>query len=209
MVFVQGIFCFLLVLSLWLWCRSRDRLCFACFIVMVTCRSRDLLLKTKDPLNEHHNYKDKTNKQQKILERHHNNQDKTAKNKDPLNDTIIIKVKQTNNKSSLERHHNYQDKTNKQQKILERHHNNQDKTAKNKTPLNDTITIKIKQTNKEIVYVLLVLPLWLRVVQRIFCCLFVLSLSLWCRSRDLLLFVCFIFIVMVSFKGALFFAVLS
>jgi uncharacterized membrane protein (Fun14 family) len=40
------------------------------------------------------------------------------------------------------------------------------------------------------------------VVQGIFCCLFVLSLSLWCRSRDLLLFVCFSLIVMVSFKGA-------
>ena len=40
------------------------------------------------------------------------------------------------------------------------------------------------------------------VVQGIFCCLLVLSLWLWCRSRDLLLFVCFIFIVMVSFKGS-------
>ena len=32
---VQGIFCFLLVLSLWLWCRSRDLLFFACFTLMV------------------------------------------------------------------------------------------------------------------------------------------------------------------------------
>jgi hypothetical protein len=40
------------------------------------------------------------------------------------------------------------------------------------------------------------------VVQGIFCCLFVLSLWLWCRSRDLLFFVCFTFIVMVSFKGS-------
>ena len=40
------------------------------------------------------------------------------------------------------------------------------------------------------------------VVQGIFCCLLVLSLWLWCRSRDLLLFVCFTFIVMVSFKGS-------
>jgi hypothetical protein len=40
------------------------------------------------------------------------------------------------------------------------------------------------------------------VVQGIFCCLFVLPLCLWCRSRDLLLFVCFTFMVMVSFKGS-------
>ena len=40
------------------------------------------------------------------------------------------------------------------------------------------------------------------VVQGIFCCLFVLSWWLWCRSRDLLLFACFTFIVMVSFKGS-------
>ena len=40
------------------------------------------------------------------------------------------------------------------------------------------------------------------VVQGIFCCLFVLPLWLWCRSWDLLLFVCFILIVMVSFKGS-------
>ena len=39
-------------------------------------------------------------------------------------------------------------------------------------------------------------------LQGIFCCLLVLPLWLWCRSRDLLLFVCFIFIVMVSFKGS-------
>ena len=32
---VQRIFCFLLVLSLWLWCRSRDLLFFACFTLMV------------------------------------------------------------------------------------------------------------------------------------------------------------------------------
>jgi hypothetical protein len=32
---VQGIFCFLLVLSLWLWCRSRDLLLFVCFTLMV------------------------------------------------------------------------------------------------------------------------------------------------------------------------------
>ena len=40
------------------------------------------------------------------------------------------------------------------------------------------------------------------IVQRIFCCLFVLSLWLWCRSWDLLLFVCFTFMVMVSFMGS-------
>jgi hypothetical protein len=40
------------------------------------------------------------------------------------------------------------------------------------------------------------------VVQGRFCRLFVLPLWLWCRSRDLLLFVCFTFIVMVSFKGS-------
>ena len=40
------------------------------------------------------------------------------------------------------------------------------------------------------------------VVQGIFCCLLVLPWWLWCRSRDLLLFACFIFIVMVSFKGS-------
>ena len=40
------------------------------------------------------------------------------------------------------------------------------------------------------------------VVQWIFCCLLVLPGWLWCRSRDLLLFVCFIFIVMVSFNGS-------
>ena len=40
------------------------------------------------------------------------------------------------------------------------------------------------------------------VVQGIFCFLFVLSWWLWCRSMDLLFFVCFIFIVMVSFKGS-------
>ena len=40
------------------------------------------------------------------------------------------------------------------------------------------------------------------VVQGIFCCLFALPLWLWCRSRDLLLFVCFTFMVMVSFKGS-------
>ena len=40
------------------------------------------------------------------------------------------------------------------------------------------------------------------VVQGIFCCLFVLSLWLWCRSRDLLLFACFTLMVMVSFKGS-------
>ena len=39
------------------------------------------------------------------------------------------------------------------------------------------------------------------VVQGIFCCLFVLSWWLWCRSMDLLLFACFTFMVMVSFKG--------
>jgi hypothetical protein len=38
------------------------------------------------------------------------------------------------------------------------------------------------------------------VVQGIFCFLLVLPLWLWCRSRDLLLFVCFTFMVMVSFK---------
>ena len=32
---VQGIFCFLLVLPWWLWCRSRDLLFFACFTLMV------------------------------------------------------------------------------------------------------------------------------------------------------------------------------
>ena len=40
------------------------------------------------------------------------------------------------------------------------------------------------------------------VVQGIFCCLFVLPLWLWCRSRDLLLFVCFTLMVMVSFNGS-------
>ena len=40
------------------------------------------------------------------------------------------------------------------------------------------------------------------VVQWIFCCLLVLPWWLWCRSRDLLLFVCFILMVMVSFKGS-------
>jgi hypothetical protein len=40
------------------------------------------------------------------------------------------------------------------------------------------------------------------VVHGIFCCLFILPLWLWCRSWDLLLFVCFILIVMVSFKGS-------
>jgi hypothetical protein len=44
------------------------------------------------------------------------------------------------------------------------------------------------------------------VVQWSFCCLFVLPWWLRCRSRELLLFVCFTFIVMVSFKGSLFFA---
>ena len=38
--------------------------------------------------------------------------------------------------------------------------------------------------------------------QGIFCFLLVLSLLLWCRARDLLFFACFIFIVMVSFKGS-------
>ena len=40
---VQGIFCCLLVLPLWLWCRSRELLLFVCFTFMVTCRSRELL----------------------------------------------------------------------------------------------------------------------------------------------------------------------
>ena len=40
------------------------------------------------------------------------------------------------------------------------------------------------------------------VVQGIFCCLFVLPWWLWCRARDLSFFVCFIFIVMVSFNGS-------
>ena len=40
------------------------------------------------------------------------------------------------------------------------------------------------------------------VVQWNFCFLLVLSLWLWCRSWDLLFFVCFIFIVMVPFKGS-------
>ena len=40
------------------------------------------------------------------------------------------------------------------------------------------------------------------VVQVIFCFLLVLSWLLWCRSRELLLFVCFVFMVMVSFKGS-------
>ena len=40
------------------------------------------------------------------------------------------------------------------------------------------------------------------VVQGIFCCLIVLPWWLWCRSRDLLLFVCFTFMVMVSFNGS-------
>ena len=40
------------------------------------------------------------------------------------------------------------------------------------------------------------------VVQGIFCCLFVLPWWLWCRSRDLLLFACFTLMVMVSFKGS-------
>ena len=40
------------------------------------------------------------------------------------------------------------------------------------------------------------------VVQGIFCCLIVLPLWLWCRSRDLLLFVCFTLMVMVSFNGS-------
>ena len=40
------------------------------------------------------------------------------------------------------------------------------------------------------------------VVQAIFYFLFVLPLQLWCRSMELLFFACFIFIVMVSFKGA-------
>jgi hypothetical protein len=40
------------------------------------------------------------------------------------------------------------------------------------------------------------------VVQGIFCFLLVLSSWLWCRSRGLLLFVCFTLMVMVSFKGS-------
>ena len=44
------------------------------------------------------------------------------------------------------------------------------------------------------------------VVQWIFCCLLVLPWWLWCRSRDLLFFACFILIVMVSFKGSFIFA---
>ena len=40
------------------------------------------------------------------------------------------------------------------------------------------------------------------VVQGNFCFLFVLSWWLWCRSRELLLFACFTFMVMVSFKGS-------
>ena len=40
------------------------------------------------------------------------------------------------------------------------------------------------------------------VVQGIFDCLLVLPWWLWCRSRDLLLFACFSFMVMVSFKGS-------
>jgi hypothetical protein len=40
---VQGIFCFLLVLSLWLWCRSRDLLFFLVLSLWLWCRSRDLL----------------------------------------------------------------------------------------------------------------------------------------------------------------------
>ena len=43
------------------------------------------------------------------------------------------------------------------------------------------------------------------VVQGIFYFLLVLPWWLWCRSRDLLLFVCFIFIVMVSFKRSFIF----
>jgi hypothetical protein len=39
-------------------------------------------------------------------------------------------------------------------------------------------------------------------VQGIFCFLLVSPLWLWCRSRDLFLFVCFIVIVMVLFKGS-------
>ena len=40
------------------------------------------------------------------------------------------------------------------------------------------------------------------VVQGIFCCLLVFPLWLWCRSRDLLLFVCFILMFMVLFKAS-------
>ena len=40
------------------------------------------------------------------------------------------------------------------------------------------------------------------VVQGIFCCLIVLPWWLWCRSMDLLLFVCFTFMVMMSFNGS-------
>ena len=43
------------------------------------------------------------------------------------------------------------------------------------------------------------------VVQWIFCCLLVLPSWLWCRSRDLSLFACFILIVMVSFNGSFIF----
>ena len=49
---------------------------------------------------------------------------------------------------------------------------------------------------------LLVLPLWLWCRSRDLCFLLVLSWWLWCRSRDLLLFDCFTFMVMVSFKGS-------
>ena len=40
------------------------------------------------------------------------------------------------------------------------------------------------------------------VVQGIFCCLIVLPWWSWCRSMDLLLFVCFTFMVMMSFNGS-------
>ena len=91
---VQGIFCFLLVLSWWLWCRSRDLLFFACF-------------------------------------------------------TLIVMV----------------------------------------------------SFKGSFVFCLFYLYGY-GVVQWIFCFLLVLSWWLWCRSRDLLFFVCFTLIVMVSFKGS-------
>jgi hypothetical protein len=66
---VQGIFLF--VLSLYLWCRARDLLFFACFTFIFMVLQDTITIKIKQVKNKrsiarHHNYKDKTNKQQKI-----------------------------------------------------------------------------------------------------------------------------------------------
>jgi uncharacterized membrane protein len=137
---VQGIFCCLFALPLWLWCRSRDLLFFVCFIFLVMVSFKGSFVVCLVYFYDYGVVQGIFVFYLFYLDCYDVVQGSFCclfvlslwlwcRSMDLLFFVGFI------NKSSLERHHNYQDKTNKQQKILERHHNNQDKTNKKQRSL--------------------------------------------------------------------------